>query len=177
MPNYIYNDEDNYPMDDPDKFYRATGYNSMKELEYYESGQADADRLEAEIEKERQAVAGIADILGLTGACRTCPEFTELAEGFLDKEHQISAEQLRFLEMQCSLCGGKGTGKPLDEKHAKRVEHHWQDVMEWVKVNDMKFHCLWCPNTYRVYGQYKDPDDEWKAIEDLCCNCKHFGED
>ena len=152
---YVYNDEDNAPMID----------------EAWEAARGKA------AQKQRNAIEGLADVLGLTGDCRKCSEFTDLAEGFLDKNGLIANEQLRFLEMQCSMCGGKGTGKPKDEKHEKWRDNCWQDIMEWVKLMNMKFRCCWCPNVYRVYGQYKDPDDEWKAMEDLCGNCKYWGED
>jgi hypothetical protein len=29
---------------------------------------------------------------------------------------------------------------------------------------------------YEVYGQHKDPDDDWKDIEDRCGNCRYFQE-
>lgn len=164
-----------------DRVMKYTTYSSRAEMEYYESGQAEADafeeKWEREKEKERQAVEGLADMLELTGDCRKCPYFTELAEGFLDKNGLIATEQFEFLKMQCSICDGKGTGKPKDEKHRRWLEKDWADLQEWVKDMDLKYRCAWCPNVYRVYGQYKDPDDEWKAIEDLCCNCKYFGED
>ena len=113
----------------------------------------------------------------MTGDCRKCPDFVELAEGYFSYNGQVSNEQIDFLKMQCSLCEGKGTGKPKDETHAKYVEHYWRDLMEFVKGYNLTFRCCWCPNVYRVYGNYKDPDDEWNALEDLCCNCKYFGED
>jgi hypothetical protein len=172
MTNYIYNDEDNAPMLDP--YVEPFEYERKeiaREREDYEA------KWNERIEKERQAVEGLADMLELTGDCRKCPDFTELAEGFLDDNGLISIEQFDFLKMQCSICGGKGTGKPKDEQHEKWRDKSWQDIMEWVKGYDMKFHCLWCPNVYRIYGQYKDPDDEWNAIENLCMDCKYFGED
>ena len=151
---YVYDNEDNAPMMD-------------------ERWQAEREKSE---KKLRDSIEGLADMLELTGDCRKCPEFTELAEGFLDKNGQIATEQFDFLKMQCSLCGGKGTGKPKDETHAKYVEHHWRDLMEFVKEYNLKFRCCWCPNVYRVYGNYKDPDDEWKALEGYCCDCKYFQE-
>ena len=177
--NYIYNDEDNAPMND--EFFRVTGYHSQAELEYHESGQAERDRREEywneQIDKERKEVEGLSDMLGLTGECRKCRAFTELAEGFFSYNGLVSTEQVDFLKMQCSICGGKGTGKPKDEQHEKWREGYWKDIEEWVKQMDLKFRGRFCPNVYRIYGQYKDPDDEWKAIEEACCNCKYFGED
>jgi hypothetical protein len=138
------------------------------------------ERWEAERErsaqKQKDAIEGLADMLELTGDCRGCAWFTELAEGFLDKNGLITIEQVDFLKMQCSTCGGKGTGKPKDKQHEELVEHNWRNIVEWVKLYEMRYRCCWCPNVYRVYGQYKDPDDEWKALENLCCNCKYFGE-
>jgi hypothetical protein len=152
---YVYDNEDNAPMID----------------EKWEAAREKA------AQKQRDAMDGLADMLELTGGCRECEYFTELAEGFIDKNGLIANEQFDFLKMQCSICGGKGTGKPKDEQHRKWIEKDWADLMEWVKDIGLRYRCNWCPNVYRVYGQYKDPDDEWKAMEDLCCNCKYFGED
>ena len=156
---YVYDNEDNSPMID----------------EAWEAARAESKEKAAQ--KQRDAIEGIADALGLTGNCRKCDWFLELAEGFLDKNGLIAIEQFDFLKMQCSICDGIGTGKPKDEKHAKWVEHHWDDLMKWVKQIGLKFRCCWCPNVYRIYGFYKDPDDEWNALENLCMNCKYFGED
>ena len=156
---YVYNDEDENPMND----------------ERWEEERARAK--DAAEQKRQERIEGLADMLELTGDCRECPHFVELGEGFLDKNGLISNEQLDFLKMQCFLCGGKGTGKPKDERHEKWVDSQWDDLRQWVELSGLKFSCAWCPNVYRVYGQYKDPDDEWEAIEELCCNCKHFGEE
>lgn len=152
---YVYDNEDNAPMID-------------------EAWEAEREKA---AQKQQNAIEGLADMLELTGDCRKCYYFTELAEGFLDRNGLIANEQIDFLKMQCSVCGGMGTGKPKDEQHEKWLEKHWGDLMEWVKLSGLNFRCCWCPNVYRVYGQYKDPDDEWDAIETLCCNCKYFGED
>jgi hypothetical protein len=152
---YVYSDEDNNPMID-------------------EAWQAERERAE---QKRKERLSGVLDMLGVYGECRNCAEVCELAQGYLDRTGQISAEQFHFLKMQCSACGGMGTGKPKDEKHEKWRDNCWNDLLEWVKLNELKFRCAWCPNVYMVYGQYKDPDDEWKALEDLCCNCKYFGEE
>lgn len=167
MP-YIYNDEDNEPMVEPFEFERDE---IAREREEFEA------KWNKRIENERQAVEGLADILGLTGDCRKCPDFVELAEGYFSYNGQVSNEQIDFLKMQCSLCEGKCTGKPKDEQHEKWRDHYWQDFMQWVMQIGLKHRCLFCPNTYRIYGQYKDPDDEFKAMEDLCGNCKYWGED
>lgn len=177
---YIYDNEDNEPMNDIENLHHVTGYLSFEEMRQVESGEYSAhlaEKLEAEKEKLLDAIEGLADMLELTGKCRECPDFTELAEGFIDQNGLIANEQVDFLKMQCSICGGKGTGKPKDEKHEKWVEHHWDDLKEWVKNSGLKYRCLWCPNVYRIYGNYKDPDDEWEAIEDHCGKCKYFGED
>ena len=171
---YVYNDEDNAPMND-DPFEEKEWISRENHLKQMERDRA--EQKDAKIERRKGWVEGLADMLELTGDCRKCYHFTELAEGFLDQNGQIANEQLDFLKMQCSVCGGMGTGKPKDEKHEKWLEKHWDDLMEWVKLSGLNFRCCWCPNVYRVYGQYKDPDDEWKAIECLCCNCKYFGED
>ena len=92
MP-YIYNDEDNAPMVEHFEFEREEIAREREELEA---------KWNERIEKERQAIDGLADMLELTGACRECPDFTELAEGFLDDNGLISIEQFDFLKMQCS---------------------------------------------------------------------------
>lgn len=148
---YIYTDEDNAPM---------------------------ADELwEAQMQKEQDALEGLLDILGLTGECRKCPEIVELAEGFLDKNGLIANEQLDYLEGICKTCGGKGTGV-IPEKQKGWIDNEWRDRLEWVKMNLPRFSCAWCPTAFRIYGQYKDPDDEWNAIDspDGCANCKYFQE-
>ena len=56
---YVYNDEDNAPMID----------------EAWEAAREKA------AQKQQNAIEGLADVLGLTGDCRKCAEFTDLAEG------------------------------------------------------------------------------------------------
>lgn len=167
---YLYENEDNAAM--LDERWEAERERSAQRMD-----ERWAEKREKAAQKQRSAIEGLADMLGLTGNCRECPSFTELAEGFIDRNGMISNEQVDFLKMQCSTCGGMGTGKPKDERHEKWRDRQFQDIMEWVKLNDLKLRCCWCPNVYRIYGQYKDPDDEWKAIEKACCNCKYFGED
>lgn len=182
---YVYNDEDNAPMNDDafgeDVWRKYTVYSGKAEADAVESGEYDENR-KAAYEKVRQsidnALEGLADMLCLTGECRNCDRFRDLAEGFMDVNRMISDEQYRFLEMQCSICGGQGTGKPKDARHEEWVDHYWTDLMEWIEQAGLKYStCAWCPNVYEVYGKYKDPDDEWKAIEKLCCRCRHFGEE
>lgn len=180
MPNYIYDDEDNVPMnEDPDFIlHHVTGYLSRQEMNYVESGQADRDRAEkkeAEAEKKRQALEGVLDMLGLQGKCRECPEVYELAEGFLWQNGQISMQQMEFLKLQCVGCKGKGTGD-IDPQHEKRLAKQWGDLCEWANDMNLAVRCRWCTNLYEVYGQYKDPDDEWDAMEEICGKCRYFGE-
>lgn len=147
---YVYSDEDNCPMNE----------------EQWQAERAWAKEKAAR--KTQDCVEGLADMLELTGECVKCHHFVDLAEGFMDKNGLISNEQFDFLKMQCYVCGGNG--KPNDQ-----VEKVWDDLMEWVDRVGLRFsHCAWCPNVYRVYGKYKDPDDEWKAIEKLCSNCKYW---
>lgn len=180
MP-YIYNDEDNNPMND-DPFVGAhnpTVYSSRAEMEYVESGQWDRDREEAEEarrQKQEDALDGLAMVIGLSEKCRECPYFYETAEGFLYKNHQISVEQMDYLKHLCAGCKGKETGEP-DQATEQRLYKEVVDLREWMHGLGLKgWKCENCPNVYRVYCKYKDPDDEWKAIDDLCCNCKYFGE-
>ena len=169
--NYLYSDEDNYPMDD-NRW--ETEMDRAKEL----SDEARARAKYLADKKNQDALECLADMLELTGDCRTCHCFTDLAEGYFDKRYQISAEQLDFLKLQCHTCGGMGTGKPKDKRHEEWRDHLWDNLMEWIEGSGLKFStCAWCENVYKVYGYYKDPDEEWEAIENLCINCKHFGEE
>jgi hypothetical protein len=168
-------------FDDPwDGPHNPTGYLSRSEMEYVESGQWDRDReeaFEAKRFKEQEAIHEIADEIGLEGKCKDCYYFYELAEGFLDEFNRISNEQLEFLRLQCSGCKGKGSGKP-DPEHEERMSEWFDDLLEWTENMGMnQSHCPWCANVYRVFGQYKDPDDEWNAMENLCGNCKYWGEE
>ena len=116
---------------------------------------------------------GLLDMLNLDGDCRKCPYITETADGFL-QNGCISTEQVDYLHLMCVGCHGKG--KP-DPSHEKRLDKDWAEMTEWVKDIGLRHSCIYCANVYRVYGQYKDPDDEWKAMEDLCGDCKYWGED
>lgn len=182
MP-YIYNDEDNSPMNE-DLIMKYTTYMTRAQMEFDESDLSDHyyDEHERVIRNymEDKALDGLALVLGLSEKCLECPYFYETAEGFLDNENQISTEQMEYLKIQCAGCKGQANGFP-DPKHEERLDKEWKDLCEWVKdiihgTGPKVYRCQYCPNVYRVYGKYKDPDDEWKAIEDLCCNCKYFGE-
>lgn len=167
MP-YIYNDEDNYPMNE-DYIFRA-------DLNYDESGQFYRDREaeeDAKREKMRNAVKGVLDMLGLEGGCRKCKHMTDPVEGFLRYNSLVSGEQMMYLRMICAGCHGKGTGA-INPEHEKRLDKFWQERREWVNDHGLRCRCLYCPNVYRIYGEYKNPDDEWIAIEDYCGDCKYF---
>ena len=159
---YIYNDEDNAPMNDE----RWEQFHLMLEAK-------EADR-EA---KEKEQLNGVLDMLKLEGGCRKCPFMTWKIKGYMREAEQITSNQLEFLRLQCAGCHGKGTGK-IQPEHEKRLAKDWIDLIEWCDLYELnQDHCPWCGNVYEVYGQYKDPDDEWKAMESLCGNCKYFGED
>lgn len=151
---YIYNDDDNASMND----------------EAYEM-----EKLEAKLQKRKDAVEGLLDMLGLSGGCRECPNILELAEGFLDKNGLIANEQYDYLVHVCKVCGGQGTGV-TPKKNQGWLDNEWSDRLEWAHFNLPKYSCAWCPTAFRIYGEYKDPDDEWKAIEKECCRCKYFEE-
>jgi hypothetical protein len=63
----------------------------------------------------------------------------------------------------------------LDAKRSEQKQKAFDDLREWVKNMNMKPSCVWCPKVEEVYGYYKDPDDEWKAMERLCEKCKFWG--
>jgi hypothetical protein len=180
--NYVYNDEDNNPMNDPvENLHHVTGYLSFEEMRAVESGEYFAhleERKEAEQQKRKDNLDGLLDLLQLTGKCRECPNVCELGEGFLDKNGLISNEQVEYLEHICKVCGGKGTGI-IPEKAEAHLDKEWADRLEWAKSVFPRYSCAWCPTAFRIYGQYKDPDDEWNAIDspDGCANCKYFQED
>ena len=178
---YIYNDEDNVAMNDPfENLQEVTCYMSFEEMRAVESGEYYAhldERKEAEYQKQQDALDGLLDALCLEGKCRRCPNIVELAEEFMDKEHQISNEQFEYLEGICKICGGQGTGVTPERKQTY-IDNEWNDRLEWAKLNLPRMSCAWCSVAFRIYGQYKDPDDEWKAIDskDGCANCKYFQE-
>lgn len=179
MP-YIYNDEDNEPMnDDFMGAHNPTVYSSRAEMKYVESGEYFLDKEEMLDYKRRkmdERLDGLAMVLGLSEGCRKCPWFEETAEGFLDENKQISVEQMDYLKLQCVGCAGKETGK-IDGETEDRLLCELEYLKEWMKgLGLTAYRCQSCQNVYRVYGKYNDPDDEWKAIEDLCCNCKYFQE-
>lgn len=162
-----------------DIWMKYTTYSCRAEAEAFESGQYFADleaKEEAKRQKEKETIDGVMDVLGLTGKCRECAWISELAEGFLFRD-QISGEQLDYLEHICKLCGGKGTGV-IPEKHEEWINNDWNDRLEWAKMVLPRYSCAWCPTAFRIYGQYKDPDDEWNAIDSPggCANCKYFEE-
>ena len=176
---YLYDDEDNAPMNE-DPWRKYTVYSCKAEADYYENGGYEEEleaREAAYREKKQKWMDGILDFLKLEGGCRECPWITELAEGFMGDDGQMSGNQLDFLKMLCVGCNGKGTGK-IQPEHEKRLNKCWEEIREFCKEGQMNpNHCPWCKNVYEVYGQYKDPDDEWKAIEELCGNCRYFVED
>lgn len=180
MP-YIYNDEDNAPMiEDPFDIHNPTVYSCRAEMEAWDSGEAEcrlSEKKEADYNRRKDALDGLLDMLELKGKCRECHNITELAEGFLDGNELISNEQFNYLEGICKICGGKETGV-TPEKQQGWIDKDWDDRLEWAISTLPRMSCAWCPNAFRIYGQYKDPDDEWDAIDskDGCANCKIFQE-
>ena len=167
---YVYGDEDNAAMlDDRWEHERELAIERMEEKR--------AKEKELAYQKQKDALDGLLDMLGLTGGCRECPNIIEAAEGFLDRNGMIANEQIEYLEHVCKMCGGKKTGV-VSEKAQKHIDKDWLDRLEWARANLPRYSCAWCPVAFRIYGQYKDPDDEWKAIDsaDGCANCKFFQE-
>ena len=173
MSGYIYNDEDNAPMnDDPfDGPHNPTVYNYREEMKYYESGQyeRDLEAREASVRKRHEdAIKSVMDQLGLEGKCRKCDWIQDLADGFLTDDDKMFSSQFDYLKSLCSSCD--------HGKHIDRVERYWNDMCDFTKGFDMRFSCNWCHVPYEVYGQHKDPDDDWKDIESRCIDCRYFQE-
>ena len=45
------------------------------------------------------------------------------------------------------------------------------DYIEWCKSYGVTRDCYDCMILQKIYGNYKDPDDEWKAIDRACSDC------
>lgn len=43
---------------------------------------------------------------------------------------------------------------------------------EWADGYEFAESCKKCEKLRNIYGNYKDPDDEWNAIESTCCGCE-----
>ena len=110
--------------------------------------------------------------------CHDCEWFNELAEGLMDDNGDMEMDQWEFLQLQCAGCHGKTDGKRTDHDEEHLLKH-WCDFTDWVDSLGLKYGCRFCKVVYRIYGKYKDPDDEWNAIDSRngCMNCKRFGED
>ena len=179
MSNYIYNDEDNAPMND-DPWMKYTTYSCKAEAEAIENGEYFRDLIaerEERMQQHEEWMDNLLDDLKLEGKCRECPYIIETAEGFMDDDGFVTFEQKEFIRLTCVGCHGKGTGK-IQPEHEERLIKEWNEIVDWVKMYGMnQIHCPWCPKVYEVYGKYKDPDDEWRALEDACGDCKYFGED
>ena len=162
-----------------DLLMKYTGYRSEAEAEYYESGQYEIDQQaekEARYEAEREALINLAEELGLSENCaKNCYHFYELAEGFFDDDFAVTTEQADFLKAWCCSCKGKAEGKP-DEAMQKIKDKQFDDLQAFIEHNGMKYgHCTWCSKLYEVFGKFKDPDDEWKALEERCGKCQYWG--
>ena len=155
-------------------------------MDYYESGGWAADMEEKVAAAEAAWKEKMDRILGnleLEGKCMECPWIIETAEGFLSeaerlKMEDISPEQYENLRLHCAGCHGKGTGE-IQPENEQRLIRDWEEITAFVKLNGMNsVHCPWCPKLYQVYGKYKDPDDEWNALDskERCMDCKYFGE-
>lgn len=177
----IYDDEDNAPMVE-DPWLKYSVYSCKGEADYYESGQWEADEEAKEAArdaKQKECMDGILDMLQLTGGCRKCSWIIETAEGFIAEGQSVSSEQLDYLHLMCVGCHGKGTGE-MQPEHDARLTREWGERVEFIKNAGMSMiHCPWCPKFFEVYGKYKDPDDEWNALDskERCMNCKCFEED
>lgn len=167
---YVYADDDNAAMTDE----RWEAERNRTDERWQEE---QSERRDRQDQKKRDALDGLLDMLCLTGGCRECPNIVELAEGFLGSNGLIANEQIEYLEHVCKTCGGKGTGV-VPEEAQEWIDYEWEDRLYWARANLPRYSCAWCQVAFRIYGQYKDPDDEWKAIDsaDGCANCKYFQE-
>ena len=110
---YVYNDEDNYPMnEDPfDGYHNPTVYTSRAEMKYYESGQADRDadaRQEAIEIRQSMIREGFMDDLGIErgSKCRKCPWMIEgiLEQYEPDEDLMMPGFCYDIAEGMCKVC-------------------------------------------------------------------------
>ena len=56
-----------------------------------------------------------------------------------------------------------------------RQEEDYQEWLagfeEYLDAMDLHGVCRRCSYIREIYGKYKDPDDEWRAIDELCNKC------
>ena len=111
---YIYNDEDNAPMNDPfSGYHNPTVYSSRDEMNYYESSDYDReqDRLMEARDMKRSAIReGFLDDLGFKrdDPCRDCPWMKEgvieLFEDDADDDLVMPGEAYDLARRMCEVC-------------------------------------------------------------------------
>ena len=110
MP-YIYNDEDNAPMNEDafSGFHNPTVYTDLAEMKYYESGKweqaIEAMETAREI-RECQIREGFMDDLGLERECRECPWLIEgiIEQYETDEDGILPAFCYDIAEGMCKVC-------------------------------------------------------------------------
>ena len=131
MTSYIYNDEDNYPMNDPfNGYHNPTVYSSLSEMKYFESGQWERDqdaREEAKEIRESMIREGFMDDLQIPrdSECRKC---AWLIEGILeqyeaDDDFTMPAFCYEIAEGMCKVCKANPDRKDdAIEEYLEKVE-------------------------------------------------------
>lgn len=101
-----------------------------------------------------------------------CEFVTDLIYGFLDDNFMIGTGQYEFIRQRCTLCG-----RMEPEKRDDFLNNEWGNYMDWVNGQWHRFGCVWCYKPLNIYGNFKDPDDEWNEIEKQCGKCKYFDDE
>lgn len=108
-----YDDEDNYPMSEDDRWAKYTGYSCKAEADYYENGGYERDMEAKEAEKdyrESQIKEGFLDDLGfLRGSkCRKCEWMQECVidqfEDLADDDYVMPGEAYDLAQRMCKVC-------------------------------------------------------------------------
>ena len=46
-----------------------------------------------------------------------------------------------------------------------------KEIQDFIDDYAPYIECKGCEKLRALYGMYKDPDNEWKAVDDLCGHC------
>ena len=51
------------------------------------------------------------------------------------------------------------------------AEKRDSDFEEWLNAYDFHGVCRRCTYIREIFGKYRDPDDEWRAMDEICNKC------